>query len=79
MVLTSAVVTGLLTASCGADSEMLSKAEFIEQADAICKSTNSRMELVFNEVYAGLEDEDFDDQETVLAEFAVLMDSAVGR
>jgi hypothetical protein len=61
MILTSTVAAGLLFASCGIQSEPLTKSEFVEQANAICQSTNDRVEPLFDEVYAGLEDVDFDD------------------
>ena len=69
MVLASTVAAGLLIASCGADSEPLSKADFIDQADAICRSTNERIEPLFDEVYAGVEDVDLDDPDNQLVLF----------
>jgi hypothetical protein len=69
IVLTSAVAAGLLFASCGIQSEPLSKAEFIEQANAICQSTNNRVEPLFEEVYNNLEDVDWDDPDNELLLF----------
>ncbi|MBG7605441.1 MAG: hypothetical protein IZT58_12520 [Actinobacteria bacterium] len=69
VVLTSAVTAGLLFASCGVQSEPLSKAEFIEQANAICQSTNDRVEPLFDEVYNNLEDVDWDDPDNKLLLF----------
>jgi hypothetical protein len=69
VVLTSAVAAGLLFASCGVQSEPLSKAEFIEQANAICQSTNDRVEPLFDEVYNDLEDVDWDDPDNQLLLF----------
>ena len=69
VVLTSAVAAGLVFASCGVQSEPLSKAEFIEQANAICQSTNDRVEPLFDEVYNNLEDVDWDDPDNKLLLF----------
>ena len=69
VVLTGAVAAGLVFASCGVQSEPLSKAEFIEQANAICQSTNDRVEPLFDEVYNNLEDVDWDDPDNKLLLF----------
>jgi hypothetical protein len=69
IVLTSAAAAGLVFASCGVQSEPLSKAEFIEQANAICQSTNDRVEPLFEEVYNNLEDVDWDDPDNKLLLF----------
>lgn len=69
VVLTGAVAAGLVFASCGVQSEPLSKAEFIEQANAICQSTNDRVEPLFEEVYNNLEDVDWDDPDNKLLLF----------
>jgi hypothetical protein len=68
-VLASTLTAGLLIASCGADSDPLSKAEFIEQADSICQSTIDQVDPIFEEVYAGLEDVDSDDPDNQLLIF----------
>lgn len=41
--LLASVITGLL-AGCGAGSDALSKADFVSQADALCKSANAKLD-----------------------------------
>ena len=45
------VTVGLVAAACGSD-EALTKAEYIEQGNAICANSNAPIELVFEEVFA---------------------------
>lgn len=54
-------VGGTLLTSCGDDTETLSKSEFVEQANAICRTANDEIELAFDAVWEGLEDLDVDD------------------
>jgi hypothetical protein len=63
LTIAAAVTAGLLFAACGADAdaEALSKPEFIAQANAICRASNDEAEPFFDEIYADLPDEDFDD------------------
>lgn len=61
LTITAATTAGLLLAACGADANALSKPEFITQANAICQASNDEAEPLFNEIYADLPDEDFDD------------------
>jgi hypothetical protein len=57
----TAITAGLLSAGCGDEEEPLTKAEFIEQADAICAATNEEIEPVFDAIWAGYEDVDQED------------------
>ncbi len=54
-------VGGALFTSCGDDTETLSKPEFVEQANAICRTANDEIEVAFDAVWEGLEDLDVDD------------------
>lgn len=72
----------LLLHACGDDAEALSKPEFIEQADAICESTNAELDATFDQFFADMEAEfesddfDFDDpdfQDRFFATFAETM------
>ncbi len=81
-----AVAAGiLLLQACGDDAEALSKPQFIEQADAICESTNADLEATFDSFFADMEAEfesddfDFDDpefQDRFFATFAETMQAA---
>ena len=52
----------LLVSSCGNEAEPLSKAELIEQGDAICQAATDELEPVWDEYWADFgEDFDFDD------------------
>jgi len=63
---------GLLTAGCGiqgADAEALTKPEFVAEANAICQSSNDQLDPIFDAVYAGLDDVDWDDPDNQLLIF----------
>lgn len=46
-------IVGIALAACGDDSpSALSKAEFVEQADAICAATNAEVEPIFEDFYS---------------------------
>ena len=51
------VAVGLVAGACGDGDEALSKAEYVEQANAICAASNAQEELIFEEVTADLPDE----------------------
>jgi hypothetical protein len=57
-ILTIAVAGGLLALSCGDDPEPLTKEEFVEQADAICASTQDEIDAIFEEVWTDVENAD---------------------
>ena len=59
------VIVGLVAAACGSD-EALTKAEYIEQGNAICAISNAQIEGVFEEVFADFPDEPAQEQ---LSEF----------
>jgi hypothetical protein len=61
---------GLLIAACGDDTEALSKPEFIVQANAICQTTNDRLEPIFETVWADTDEIDWDDPVNELVLFA---------
>lgn len=48
-------VASLLISSCGADDDPLTKAEFLEQANAICHQSNEELEPIFEQIYADLD------------------------
>ena len=73
-ILTIAVAVGvaLLTAGCGiqgVDAEALTKPEFVAEANAICQASNDQLDLVFEGVYAGLDDVDTNDPDNELLIF----------
>jgi hypothetical protein len=45
------LATGLLAAGCGGDDDELTKAEFIEQADAICKQGNKQVDAAAEKIF----------------------------
>jgi hypothetical protein len=45
--------TGLVFSTCGGDDDTLTKAEFIKQADQICKKAHDSLEKSFNQSFAG--------------------------
>ena len=47
---------GLVAGACGSD-KALTKAEYIEQGNAICANSNAQIDLVFEEVFADFPDE----------------------
>lgn len=51
------VAVGLVASACGGGEETLTKAEFIEQANAICVEGNAQADALVDEVVAGLPDE----------------------
>lgn len=50
-VLVILVAVGLVASACGSD-EALTKAEFIEQGNAICTNTKAQLEPIFDEAFA---------------------------
>jgi len=67
-----AVGAGLFTAACGIqgdDAEALSKPEFVAEANAICQAGNDQLDLVFDGIYAGLDDIDVNDPDNELLIF----------
>ena len=73
-ILTIAVAVGavLLTAGCGIqgeEAEALPKPEFVAQANAICQAANDQLDVVFEGVYAGLDDIDLNDPDNELLIF----------
>jgi hypothetical protein len=74
-ILVIAVTVGLFVTSCGDDTEPLSKAEFVEQADAICQTTNDQAEPVFDAAFADIDDpDDPATQDLMIDTFAQAMD-----
>lgn len=66
-------VGGSVLTSCGADTEALSKPEFIELANAICEAADDKSETIFDAMFADLEDLDFEepaDAGTIFTRFA---------
>lgn len=67
-----AVGAGLLTAACGIqgdDAAALSKPEFVAEANAICEAGNDRLDVVFDQVWAGVEEIDFENPDNELLIF----------
>jgi hypothetical protein len=76
LTIAAAATAGLLITACGDDVTALSKPEFIAQANTICQISNDKVEPIFNAVYEGVEDVDFDDPENELL-FIVRFDDAM--
>jgi hypothetical protein len=76
LTIAAAATAGLLITACGDDVTALSKPEFIAQANTICQISNDKVEPIFNAVYEGIEDVDFDDPENELL-FIVRFDDAM--
>jgi hypothetical protein len=53
LAIATAVMTGLFAAGCGggSDDDSLTKAEFIKQADAICKKAHDGFDKAFNQAF----------------------------
>jgi hypothetical protein len=51
--LATSLASGLLAASCGGGDDAPTKAEFIEQADAICKKAHRNFEKEFQQAFGG--------------------------
>lgn len=73
----TATVAAVILTACGSDAEALSKAEFIEQADAICQASMDEAEPIFQAVWADLDDEIEPDlaEDVVIQRFADAMDA----
>ena len=78
---TLALAVGLALAACGdADFEPLTKAEFVAEADAICAASQDETEPVFEAIWTGLEDVEFDDpanEDLIFERWATAMDELV--
>ena len=78
LIVAFAAAGGLLVAACGSDAEALSKAEFVEQANAICQLSIDEADPLFEAVWADFDDDtDWDDpavQELIYVRFAAAMD-----
>jgi hypothetical protein len=81
--LTIAVGAALLTAGCGIqgdDAEALTKPDFVAEANAICQTSNDRLDPIFEAVYADLDDVDWDDPDNqllIFKRFDVALEQAV--
>ncbi|MEN8114245.1 MAG: hypothetical protein ABFS21_07640 [Actinomycetota bacterium] len=74
------VVVGLMVGACGGDEEALTKAEYIEQANAICAASNTEMEAAEEEVLATFEEARGDVEEVpTLDEFAEMASDITDR
>jgi hypothetical protein len=61
-----------LLAACGSKTDALSKADFVEQGDAICEATDNELEPIFTRLWDNPEGFGFDDPETDDQAFALL-------
>ena len=81
-ILVVVVTVGLFVASCGDDTEPLSKAEFVEQADAICQTTLDQGEAIFDAAFADIDVDNADPndpatQDLMIDMFAQAVDEAI--
>jgi hypothetical protein len=53
LALVATVAAGTLLIACGGDDDELTKAQFIQQADAICKKGNQRIDAAAEQVFSG--------------------------
>ncbi len=73
-----AIAAGLLVAGCGADGgDPLTKAEFVEQANAICQTSADEAEPIVEAIFAGLGEGDPSVDGTIFVRWADAMDELV--
>lgn len=74
-----ALLASLALGACGDDAEPLSKADFVEEADAICADHSAQVEGVMEEAWTtaeGLDENDPDDREALFTALAAAADDA---
>lgn len=79
-IIASAIAGGIVVAACGDDTEPLTKAEFVEQADAICAETMEQITPIFEAVWSDVDmaDENTPDgQHLVFVRFDEAVDEAM--
>ena len=75
-----AVVVGLVAGGCGSEEETLTKAEYVEQANAICAASNAEIDAVEEEMGEAIEAEMAEAEEVPsLEEFAQMTSNLVSR
>jgi hypothetical protein len=77
-------VTGLILglAGCGEDAEAITKDEFVERADAVCREAQDEFDEVFESMWAEFEDldeNDATDQQQMFVALDETMDAVVPR
>lgn len=68
---------GVALVACGGDdAEALTKAEFIEQADAVCETATAEIDAVFDGVWTEIEQLDENDRQGIAVQFDAGFDEA---
>lgn len=74
------VIVGLVAGACGGGEEALTKAEYIEQANAICAASNAEVEAIEEEMGEAIEEEMGEAEEVpTLEEFAQMTSELVSQ
>ena len=74
------MVVGLVTGACGGGEETLTKAEYVEQANAICAASNAEIEAVEEEMGEAIEAQMAEAEEVPsVAEFAQMTSELISQ